>query len=190
MKALAHLADRLIGLLCRLGLALSALALLVSFALVVYSVAMRYLLNQPIPWVDELVGYLLVAIVMLAAADALRRGEHIAVDIITERLGPRGRTITAFSGLIAVAVAGAALVYGGLDTVSFTQMLGIRSTGYLAVPMHIPQFLIPLGGGLLFLAAIGGLLRMLLGQPPAEETPGKQPAADKPTIKPGSFGGT
>ncbi len=186
MKSLALGIDRLIGAICRLALAVSAAALLLSFALVVYSVAMRYFVNQPIPWVDELVGYLLVAIVMTAAADALRRGEHIAVDLLTERLGPTGRRVTAFAGLVAVAAAGAALTVGGWDTVAFTRMLGIRSTGYLDLPMHLPQMLIPIGGGLLAVAALGGLVRMAVGLPPAEEEdrPGAHGAHGRDTTSP------
>jgi C4-dicarboxylate transporter, DctQ subunit len=163
MRRVAAVVERLTGTLCRFALGLSAIALLASFALVVYSVAMRYFVNQPIPWVDELVGYLLVGIVMLAAADALRRGEHIAVDLVTDRLGYRGRLITTFASLVAVAIVGLVFVVGGLDTASFTRMLGIRSTGYLAVPMHWPQLLIPVGGLLLLVAAIGGLIRLFLG---------------------------
>lgn len=171
MRSAITVADRLVGLLCTLGLAVSAAGLLVCFALVAYSVGMRYFAGQPIPWVDELVGYLLVGIVMLAAADALRRGEHICVDLVTERLGPRGRTLTAAAGQAAVLVVGLALLISGWDTVMFTRMLGIVSTGYLSIPMHLPQLLVPIGGGLLALAALGGLLRMAVGQPPFVETP-------------------
>ncbi len=130
---------------------------------------MRYFLNQPIPWVDELVGYLLVGLVMLAAADALRRGEHISVDLVTDRLGPRGRRLTAAAGQLAALVAGIALAVGGWQTAAFSKLLGIYSTGYLAVPIYLPQLLIPLGGLLLAVAATVGLLRMAAGQPPTTE---------------------
>ncbi|MFN3686811.1 TRAP transporter small permease [Salinarimonas sp.] len=172
MRRVLGVIDRAVGLLALVATGLSAALLLASLALVSYSVGMRYFLNRPIPWVDELVGYLLVGIVMLAAADALRRGEHIAVDVLTTRLGPRmARAIEAL-GQVAVFLVGAALLYGGLQTVAFTQMLGIRSTGYLSVPMHIPQMLIPFGGALLALAALGGLLRMAMGLPSAVEAGG------------------
>lgn len=163
MHRLLRLIDRAIGLVCWAGLVVSAAVLLTSFGLVAYSVGMRYLLGRPVPWVDELVGYLLVALVMLAAADAMRRGEHIAVDLITDRLPAAGKKIMAVVALVSIAFCGFVLVIAGLETAAFTQLLGIRSTGYLNVPMHIPQLLIPLGGGLLALAAIGGLLRMAMG---------------------------
>lgn len=181
MRRLALLIDRCVGLLCWLGLAASAAALLSSFALVAYSVAMRYFLGRPVPWVDELVGYLLVGIVMFAAADALRRGEHIAVDLITDRLRGAARRGAQVFGLLAVGIAGTALLVAGLETAAFTKLLGIRSTGYLNVPMHLPQLMIPLGGGLLALAAAGGLLRMVLGlAPDVDLHPDEQGLAERP----------
>jgi C4-dicarboxylate transporter DctQ subunit len=85
--------ERLVRALARVGVALAAASLLVSMALIGYSVVMRYFLNQPIAWVDELAGYLLVGSVMLAAADALLGEEHISVDILVERLSARGRHV-------------------------------------------------------------------------------------------------
>lgn len=83
--------SRTVRRLAAVGIALAAFTLIASMLLITYAVVMRYFLNQPPAWVDELVGYLLVAAVMLAAADALLQGEHIAVDILTERLGVRGK---------------------------------------------------------------------------------------------------
>ena len=146
--------DRLVRRLARLGIALAAIALLVSLALIVYSVAMRYVLNQPVAWVDELVGYLLVATVMLAAADALLEGEHIAVDIVTERLSSRGRRLTLLGGLVAVAASAVLLAVEGADMVRFSKMVGLMSNGYMAVPMWIPQLLVPTGAALMLAAAV------------------------------------
>ena len=168
MTRLARLAEQGIVLLCRLGVAMGAILLLISLALVGYSVFMRYFMNQPIVWVDELVGYLLVGLVMLAAGNALIRGEHIAVDLITSRLGPKGQRLSAVAGLIAVLAVGTALLIGGWQTAAFSALLGIRSTGYLDMPIQYPQAFVPLGGAILALAAIAGLLRMARGAPPTE----------------------
>ena len=146
--------DRLVRALARLGIALAAIALLASMFLIGYSVVMRYFLNQPVAWVDELAGYLLVAAVMLAAADALLEGEHIAVDILTERLSARGRRWTVLGGLVAVALAAALLAVEGADMVGFSRMVGLMSNGYLAVPMWIPQLLVPTGAALMLAAAV------------------------------------
>jgi len=48
--------DRVVRRFAILGIALAAISLLASLVLVVYSVVMRYFLNQPAAWVDELLG--------------------------------------------------------------------------------------------------------------------------------------
>lgn len=145
---------RLVRAVARIGVALAAASLLFSMVLIGYSVAMRYFVNRPIPWVDELAGYLLVASVMLAAADALLEGEHIRVDILIERLSARGRHVALLTGLAAVAAAAALLTVEGADMVAFSRMVDLRSNGYLATPMWIPQLFVPLGAALMGIAAI------------------------------------
>ena len=153
--------DRVVRRFALLGIALAAISLLGSLALVVYSVVMRYFLNQPAAWVDELVGYLLVACVMLAAADALLEGEHLAVDLVTERLGPRGKRLTLLAGLAAVALSALLLAIEGYDMVAFSRMVGLMSNGYMATPMWIPQLLIPIGAALMLLAALVAMVSAL-----------------------------
>lgn len=148
---------RVVRWLSRLGIALAAASLLVSLALIAYSVVLRYFLNRPQPWIDEIAGYLLVASVMLAAADALLHGEHIAVDIVTDRLPEGARQIVYKLGLVAVAAMGTLLAISGWDMVEFSWMSGLFSTGYMSVPMWIPQLLVPIGALLLVIAALAML---------------------------------
>jgi TRAP-type C4-dicarboxylate transport system permease small subunit len=156
--------ERLTRGIARAGLGLAAAALLASLAAIAYSVIRRYVFGTPVAWVDELVGYLLVASVMLAAADALFGGEHIAVDIVTERLRPRGKRIAFLFGLVAVALTAALLLFEGIGTVQFSHQVGLRSNGYLAVPIWIPQLLLPVGALLLLLAAIVSFILAWRGQ--------------------------
>jgi C4-dicarboxylate transporter, DctQ subunit len=162
--------ELLIRALARIGVALAAASLLGSMLLIGYSVVMRYFANHPIPWVDELAGYLLVASVMLAAADALFHGEHIRVDILVDRLSARGRHVAATIGLLAVLAAAALLAVEGADMVAFSRMVGLKSNGYLAVPMWIPQTLVPVGAVLMGMTAIACLVAAWRAGPP--EAPG------------------
>jgi TRAP-type C4-dicarboxylate transport system permease small subunit len=150
--------ERIVRALARAGIAVAAIALLASLALIAWSVVMRYAFDRPIAWIDELVGYLLVVSVMLAAADALQEGEHIAVDILTEKLAPRGRRVVLLIGFVAVAASALVLIAGGYDMVAFSKMVGLLSNGYLAMPMWIPQLAVPIGAALLLAAAIAGFV--------------------------------
>lgn len=164
---------RLIRRLARAGLGLAAVALLASLATIVYSVVRRYVFDAPVAWSDELVGYLLVASVMLAAADALFGGEHICVDIVTERLAPRGKRVAFLFGLAAVAATAVLLVVEGVGMVRFSMQVGLRSNGDLALPLWIPQSLVPIGALLLLFAALAVFVGVCRDKtmPPEHVTP-------------------
>ncbi|GAB4195688.1 MAG: hypothetical protein OHK0024_35470 [Thalassobaculales bacterium] len=156
-----RLLDRAVGTIAAAAAAVAGVLTLVMAVLVGYGVVMRYVLGQPQNWTDELVGYLTVAAVMLAAADVLRRREHIAVDVLTERLGAPARRWSEMLGLVAVATFCALLIAGGWEMMAFSHMIGMRSTGTLAMPMWIPQAFVPGGAALLGLAALARLARLL-----------------------------
>lgn len=174
-----HGLSRSVRRLAALGIALAAMSLVGSMLLIVYAVVLRYFFNQPPAWVDELVAYLLVAGVMLAAADALLQGEHIGVDVLIERLGARGRKVALLAGLVAAAATGILLVSEGIDMVGFSRMVDLRSNGYLATPMWIPQLLVPLGAAMMVLAALVRFLEAVHEAPerPGGDAPGSPPPA-------------
>jgi len=171
---MASVVYRAIRWLTDAAAAVAAASVLVMLSLVAYSVGMRYLLNRPQVWVDELVGFLLVGSVMFAVAEALRRGEHISIDLLTGRLGPRGKRAAAVFGLLAVLVAAVALLWEGSETVAFARMLGLMTEGYITLPLWALQLMVPIGGGLLLLACLAELLRIAAGLPPERRSGGHE----------------
>ena len=165
------LIGRGVGALAQGAMALSALGVLVSLGLIAYSVVLRYAFNRPPVWVDDVVGFLLVGTVMLAAAHTLRKGEHIGVDILTERLGPRGRRWAEAWGMAGVVVVSVILIVNGWNTAMFAKMLGILTSGEVEVPLYWLQLLLPLGGLLMLLVALEALLRLALGAPSLADAP-------------------
>lgn len=151
--------------LARFFVSLGALLVLVTVALVSYSVVMRYLLNTPQTWTDELVGYFLVAIVMLGVAESLRRGDHIGVDLLTERLPAGGRKAADLWGMITVIAVSLAMVYSSYTMVAFSYDVGLYSDGYVEAPLWIPQSALLIGYGSLALSAANRLLRLALNLP-------------------------
>jgi len=163
MNAILAALERIVGLLSTVATGIAALLMLAITGIVGYGVALRYLMNSPQVWTDELVSYLIVLLVMLAAAEVLRRGEHISIDLLVERLGPRATFAVDVAGMLGVIVVSLVLIVSGWDMAEFSATMGIKSVGYLAVPMWLPQATLPLGFALLALAALNRLLRLLTG---------------------------
>ena len=138
--------------------AVGAGVVVLMMLVVAYSVVNRYILNTPITWTDELSGYLVVALVMLGAADALRRGDHISVDLITSRLNKRGKRLVEIWGYIVVLIFSSVLLMSSKQTIGYSLNFEIVSEGYLEVPMWIPQSFLILGGSLVFLVALVKLI--------------------------------
>ena len=157
------LPERLVTPVARLGLGLAALGVLVVLAVTGYSVFKRYVLGTPVTWTDELSGYLVVAIVMLGAAETLRRGDHISVDLLTDRLTGNGRRLAAIWGMIAAILVMLAILVSGVTAVRFSYDFGVYSDGYLAVPMWIPQLALIVGSVLVIAVAVARLLSILTG---------------------------
>lgn len=68
-----------------------AFGLFVVLAGVVFSQFFsRYVINRSIAWTEEAARFLLVAVVFVAAVGALRRGGHIAIHYLVQKLPPAG----------------------------------------------------------------------------------------------------
>jgi len=164
-RGVLALLARVLGALTDAALAASALGVLVSLALIAWSVVMRYVFNRAPVWVDDVVGFMLVGIVMLAAAQALRRGEHIGVDLLTGRLSPRQRRwADAWSALASLAVS-LILLVNGWQSAMFSRKLGIVAEGQVEIPVYLLMLLLPLGGAMMALVSLEALLRLAAGAP-------------------------
>ena len=162
-----RLFGRLVAAIATAAMAVAAAALLGSLALIGWAVVMRYAFNAAPVWVDDVVGFLLVAIVMLAAADTLRRGEHIGVDLLMTRLSGRARRWAEAWAAFATATIAVVLVVNGWGAAMLAKTLGMVTEGSLEWPSWLLMLLLPLGGVLLLLAAIEAFWRALAGTPPA-----------------------
>ncbi len=165
--ALAAL-GRLVSALCTLAMGIAAACLLASFALIGWAVLMRYAFNAAPVWVDEVVGFALVAIVLLGAAQTLRRDEHIGVDLLVTKLPTAGRRWARIWSALVVGVIAGVLVINGWGTASLARTLGLVTEGSLEWPTWWLMLLMPIGGALLLLAAIEALWRAAAGLGPAE----------------------
>jgi TRAP-type C4-dicarboxylate transport system permease small subunit len=90
-------------------------AILVTMVL---QVAFRYALATPLTWTEELARYLYIWACWLGAPVALRRGNHIAIAVVQERLPTRlGRLVSLATGLAALVFLVQLAVQGAILTV-------------------------------------------------------------------------
>ena len=168
----------MIGRVARSASTLAGLAVLVIVVLITYDVLMRYFLNEPQLFVDELASFLQILVIFGGLAYTFRTGGHVRVDLLTSRLSGRVRarlraTSLALSLLFLIIViwtttqsAVTAYRYGRVSTV-------------MLYPLWLPMLVIPLGLALLgvvMLIALAQQLRRLRSPHPDEVPPPERPA--------------
>lgn len=160
-----HFPDRVVNGLIRFCGALSTLLILVIFAQIVVAVVRRYIFDRPLQWNDEMIGYLLVTLVMLGAAEALRRGDHISIDLVSAKLRPGAARLQRVFANLSIMAFAAIVGLSIWDSISFARSFGSYSVGYIEIETWIPQVPVVVGMGLLFLTAALDFFRSLKGLP-------------------------
>jgi TRAP-type C4-dicarboxylate transport system permease small subunit len=175
-----RLLQRSAALAARIAVAAGSLATVTCLFLIGYAVVMRYALNQPQPWVDKVAGWLVLALVMLAAPEAQRRFEHIGVDVAVGRLGPRLARAAHLLGALSVAAVAGVLVMAGWEAIEFSLMVGMM-TDIEGIPEWWVQMLLPLGAAVLLLVSLCQALLLALGGTP-EHLPTGDEALPRDTL--------
>ena len=81
------------SILLNLDAILTAITLSLCVIIANANVIMRYFVNQPIKWNDEVVTGLFVWTVFIGSAYAYRKHAHLGVDIVTNMMTPKVRTV-------------------------------------------------------------------------------------------------
>lgn len=155
------LAERLVTPLVWLGGALSASLILLILALTAYSIFMRYVIARPPVWVDELIGYLLVALISLGVAEGYRRGNHISIDLLTENLSARLSRLRWIWSDLCVLLFAVVLGLSTWEAVEFARAFGAYSSGEIEIQSWIPQLPLLIGAILLGVFAVARLIGQL-----------------------------
>ena len=146
-----------------LGGAVSAVLIVATFVVTIYAIFMRYVMNKPLLWADEITGWALVAIVMLGAAEAYRRGDHIAIDLLSARATGLRKRIIDFVADVAVLAFAVIVAISTWEAISFARMFGSYTSGHIVIETWILQTPILIGCVLLSLMAVIRLVERLGG---------------------------
>lgn len=153
---LARLAAALDRWTCILCVALFAAILVVM----ILQVAFRYVLNSPLTWTEELARILYIWACYLGAPVALRRGNHVTIVFVAERLP---KVLARFVGL---GIQGMSLVFF-LALAILGAILAAKSHSIEAITLPIPWSLIyaaaPLSAVLMILQSLAGWWCVLQG---------------------------
>jgi tripartite ATP-independent transporter DctM subunit len=114
----------------RLTQGVAALLIVIETVILFTGVIWRYVLDSPLIWTDEVAETLFLWLVSLGVVIALRRGEHMRMTMIVNRLGPRVERLAGrFSGLIVAVVAlgllGPGTIYAAQQGAILTPVLEI-----------------------------------------------------------------
>jgi len=159
-----------------------ALVILLFAAIVVIGgmqVLCRYVFNASLSWSEELQRYGLIWIVFLALVIGYRRGAHIGMSLLLERLPRAVQTPMGwFIDLLWLGLGGAMVFfsafYRSAAGITFIKSVGRQSSAGMGLRMDIVYSCIVIGGTYLTLAALHNLLRRAAGETPrlvADEPP-------------------
>ncbi len=144
---------------------LAGLAVVVMMCHVTADVASRLLMGKPLPGTIVLVAnYYMVLIVCLPLAFVERLDQHIAVDVVTDRLSVRLRLRLRAAAWLFSAAVFALLTYAAwLEAVDKFARKAFVIEHDLALPIWYSYFALPLGCGLLSLYLLGKFVGYIAG---------------------------
>ncbi|CAB1075684.1 hypothetical protein D1AOALGA4SA_3497 [Olavius algarvensis Delta 1 endosymbiont] len=156
MQRLSYSLNRITEII--LVVVLSAMAVVVLL-----QVVFRYVLNFPLFWTEEFARYCLVWSSLLGSAVAVKRGQHIAVTIVVERVPAGARRVMKMITLISVIVILAIILWGGIQLVAITRA---QISPALRVSMSVPYLAVPVGAALMLLHTLGFLYETVFTKNP------------------------
>ena len=126
---------------------LSTILLLIAVALNFANIIGRYIFNAPIASAEEVMLFLLVAVVFLGNSVVGWEGRQIRMDVVLHALPPTlRRFFEVLADLAAIAVSVTLIVFAW-PVIEMLNEFDQRSQA-ANVPLYIPQALIPIGLGL------------------------------------------
>lgn len=149
---------------------LAGVFMIATLLAVLSSILGRIMPIFELPGADAYAGYCMAASAFLALASTLRRGEHIRVTLIINRLSPAAyRWVDIFCHLVALAVVSAMSWYS-IRLVRQSLEYNDISTGLDATPLWIPQLGMAVGTTVLVLAFVVDLLDLFAGKKIKDES--------------------
>jgi tripartite ATP-independent transporter DctM subunit len=158
LSGIASRADRVLGGSVE---AVAALLVLAEICVLFAGVVSRYVFHAPLVWSDELASILFLWLSMLGAVVALRRGEHMRMTALLQKVRPSTR---AMLDAFAIAASVAFLVLIIWPSIDYAHEESFIVTPALEVSNAWRAAAIPVGIGIMLAMALLRLLRVCSGR--------------------------
>lgn len=132
---------------------------------VTWQVVSRYVFQSPSSFTDELSRYMLIWLGMLGAAYVAGKNEHLAIDILPQKLtGDAKKRLMIFIHIVIIAFVLPVMILGGGNLVYITFVLEQKSAT-LQVPLAFVYAIIPFSGILVLYYQISNIKLLLSHKP-------------------------
>ena len=88
MNAIQVLLTRINDIICRICSVVVTISISAISTILFAAVTSRYFLNNPITWAEDATCFLLVWMVLAGSVVAMRKRDHVAIDLLVEKLPP------------------------------------------------------------------------------------------------------
>ena len=142
---------------------LVCVCLVVMTALTFVNVVARYVFSASLSFSEEITTYLFVLLSLLGSAIAAKRGAHLGLTIISDRVGPKaGRVLGVISMAFATAFSALICYFG------FFMALNQFNKGQLTAVTQLPEWIfgsfVPIGALFVTIRFGENLVRLLAGK--------------------------
>lgn len=137
---------------------LTAILLIIAVVLNFANIMGRYMFNAPIASAEEVMLFLLVAVVFLGNGLVSWQGKQIRMDVVLHLLPPTLRRVLEVFADLTMMVVSVALIVFAWPVIDMLYDFDQRSPA-ANVPLFIPQALIPIGLGLMALLTAARLIK-------------------------------
>lgn len=127
---------------------------------VVWQVASRYLFGDPSSFTDELAVFLLIWVGMAGAAYVKGKNEHLAIDILPDKLKPKGKNrLMVFINLFIIIFSATIMVTGG-SWLAYTRFSMGQVSSALQLPVGFVYLIVPISGILMIYYSIDDIIQL------------------------------
>ena len=123
-------------------------ALVAIISITVLGVFLRYVMNAPLKWTEEVSVGLFVWFTFIGASCSMKKGHHVSIDYFTDKFPPKIRRIVQICMDVITILTLVVLIVLGTK-LSFSRAAMLKITPILKVPYTYIDLAVPVGGALM-----------------------------------------